>query len=289
MDGFINVLKPPGMSSHDVVGFVRKLLRIKKVGHAGTLDPGAAGVLPVAVGRATRFIEYLSAASKSYRAELLFGISTDSGDDTGRITEQQDDFLLPDDQMITEALKHFTGTIFQVPPAYSAIKIQGQKACDLARKNIKVTIPQRQVTISRFDMIARRKDTLLLDIDCSKGTYIRTLCTDLGKYLTLPATMSFLVRTRVGDFLLAEAYTLEELTTVGAAAVLPPDQYMSHLPAYTLQPNRAMAFKNGLETHDTAFQGTAGLLRVYAQGKFMGIGRYDAAQQNVFPEKVFLN
>ena len=173
-DGFINFLKPPGMTSHDAVGYVRRIMNVKRVGHAGTLDPGAAGVLPVAVGRAARLIEYLDEVSKSYRAELLFGIETDSGDDLGEVVERSD-APMPDDEAIQKAVLSQTGTIDQIPPVYSAVKINGRRACDLARRHLSVEIPSRQVTIYRLDVLAKRDRGLLLDIDCSKGTYIRSI------------------------------------------------------------------------------------------------------------------
>ena len=287
-EGFLNILKPPGMSSHDVISVARRVLSIKKIGHAGTLDPGAAGVLPVAVGRAARLVEYLSDADKSYRAELTLGIATDSGDDTGNIIASQEDFTLPSPQELDAVLQQFTGEILQVPPAYSAIKIHGQRACDLARQNIAVEIPERRVQIYRLELLAQRGNTLLLDVDCSKGTYIRTLCADLGRALGIPATMSFLVRTRVGDFSLASSCTLEELAAQGPAALLPAEDFLSNLPAYTMADHRVKAFLNGLGTNDWNFSGTEDqLLRVYGDGRFLGIGRFDAAEQSIIPEKVF--
>ena len=224
--GFLNVLKPPGMSSHDIVGFVRHQLGIKKVGHAGTLDPGAAGVLPVAVGRATRLIEYLEHADKSYRAELVLGIATDSGDTSGTVLEQLDvsSFSMPSRETVEAALEKFRGEITQVPPAHSAIKIGGRRAYELVREGKTVEIPERHITIHALDLVSydAEKRRLLLDVTCSRGTYIRTLCIDIGRALGLPAVMTFLVRTRVGDFSLAEAMTLEELAEAGEAALLAP-------------------------------------------------------------------
>ena len=220
-EGFLNILKPPGMSSHDVISVARRVLGIKKIGHAGTLDPGAAGVLPVAVGRAARLVEYLSDADKSYRAELTLGMATDSGDDMGQVIERCADFALPTAEQLETVLQSFVGEIVQVPPAYSAIKINGQRACDLARQNIAVEIPERRIRIHRIELLAQRENVLLLDVDCSKGTYIRTLCADIGTKLGIPATMSFLVRTRVGDFSLADACTLEELAARGYSAQQP--------------------------------------------------------------------
>ena len=287
-EGFLNVLKPPGMSSYDVISVARRILGIKKIGHAGTLDPGAAGVLPVAVGRAARLVEYLSDADKSYRAELTLGVATDTGDDTGNVIAKAESFAMPSASNLAAVLQQYTGEIIQVPPVYSAIKVNGQRACDLARKHISVAIPERRVHIYRLELLAQRAHTLLLDVDCSKGTYIRTLCVDLGHAMGIPATMSFLVRTRVGDFSLAEACTLEELSARGPAALLPAEDFLSHLTAYTMADHRIQPFLNGLSTQDMAFIGSeAQLLRVYGKGRFLGIGRFVVASRSIVPEKVF--
>ena len=287
--GFLNILKPPGMSSHDVIGFVRRVLHIKRVGHAGTLDPAAAGVLPVAVGQAARLIEYLELADKTYRAEVRFGIATDSGDDTGKILQSKPDFTMPSVEEIQAVLKQFTGRITQIPPAHSAIKIHGQRACDLLRQGQKVEIPSREITIHRLELLERRTDTLLIDTDCSKGTYIRSLCADIGEALGIPATMAFLVRRRVGDFQLENALTLEELQAQGAAALLDPSEFLSHLESYALNPLREKAFRNGLGTGERENIPQSDVLRVYADGVFLGIGRYDRENQEIIPVKVLGN
>lgn len=284
--GFLNVLKPPGMTSHDVIGFVRRVLHVKRVGHAGTLDPAAAGVLPVAVGASTRLIEYLELADKTYRAEVKLGLATDSGDDTGEIIESLPEFTLPDAETIEAALARFRGRITQVPPAHSAIKIGGRRACDLLREGKKVDMPSREVTIHRLELLACRKDTLLIDTDCSKGTYIRSLCADLGAALGIPATMSFLVRRRVGDFQLEEALTLEEFRQKGASALLDPSAFLSHLERYDLNPLREKAFCNGLATGERQRIPQNDVLKVYASGKFLGIGRFDRSKMEVAPVKV---
>lgn len=291
MDGFINLLKPPGMTSHDAVGYVRRQLHEKKVGHAGTLDPGAAGVLPIAVGKATRLIEYLDAVDKSYRAEMTFGFATDSGDDSGKVIESVAEFTMPDRQRILEAFQAFTGTITQVPPAHSAIKINGRRACDLLREGHTVEIPSRQVEIHQLDLLDVQSERILFDVVCSKGTYIRSLCTDLGNWLGIPATMSFLVRSSVGDFHLADAVSLEELAEQGEKALLPLDGYLNHLPLYELAENRVNAFCNGLLTHDRKFEADYRpqeniTLRVYSQGRFLGVGRFDVNQGGILPDKV---
>lgn len=294
--GFLNVLKPPGMSSHDIVGFVRHTFGIRKVGHAGTLDPGAAGVLPVAVGRATRLIEYLEHADKSYRAELVLGIATDSGDTSGTVLEQLDvsSFAMPGRETVEAALEKFRGEITQVPPAHSAIKIGGRRAYELVREGKTVEIPERHVTIHALDLARyeAEKRRLLLDVTCSRGTYIRTLCIDIGRALGLPAVMTFLVRTRVGDFSLAEAMTLEELAEAGEKALLAPEDMLSGLQRYDLPAGRENAFCNGLSTHDFHLAGEeavyedGAIVRVYGADAFLGIGRIDGAAATVTPEKV---
>ncbi len=251
VSGFLNILKPPGMSSHDVVGYVRRVLHTKKVGHAGTLDPAAAGVLPVAVGTATRLIEYLEITDKTYRAEIKLGIATDSGDDTGKILTCQSDWSDFDMSTLEKVLQKFTGKIQQTPPTHSAIKINGQKACDLLRAGKEVDVPSREVTIYRLDLLAHSHDMLLIDCDCSKGTYIRSLCQDIGEALGVSATMAFLLRRRVGDFTAEAALTLEELAEAGANALLPADKYLSSMQRFDLNPKREKAFCNGLSIQQT--------------------------------------
>lgn len=293
MDGFINFLKPPGMTSHDAVGYVRRQLGEKKVGHAGTLDPGAAGVLPVAVGRATRLIEYLDSVEKAYRAELVFGFATDSGDDSGKVVERADFFAMPERERLLEAFAAFTGTITQVPPAHSAIKINGRRACDLLREGHQVEIPSRQVQIHALKLLQAGKHHIAFDVVCSKGTYIRSLCTDLGAYLGIPATMSFLVRRAVGSFALGDAVTAEQLAELKEASLLPMDVYLGHLPRYDLRPDRLKAFSNGLLTHDRQFQmqhqpeGDV-ILRVYCNEEFIGIGHFDVEKSAILPDKVIV-
>ncbi len=286
VSGFLNILKPPGMSSHDVVGYVRRVLHTKKVGHAGTLDPAAAGVLPVAVGTATRLIEYLELADKTYRAEIKLGIATDSGDDTGKILTSQAGW--PDFGVSTlqEVLAKFTGKIRQTPPAHSAIKINGQKACDLLRAGKVVEVPSREVTIYRLDLLAYNHDMLLIDCDCSKGTYIRSLCQDIGEALGVPATMAFLLRRRVGEFTAESALALEELAAAGANALLPADKYLSNMQRFDLNPKREKAFCNGLSSTVRNFTAQTENLRVYADGHFIGIGRYAQDSEELLPVKV---
>ena len=287
MDGFINVLKPTGMSSHDVVDVVRRIFHQKRVGHAGTLDPAAAGILPIALGRAARLVEYLEGADKSYRAEIAFGYATDTGDVYGTVTERAEHPVLPAEEEIEAVLARFRGCITQRPPAYSAIKVGGKRAADLVRQGRAVDIPMRKVTIHRLELlhIDAVRQRIRIDVDCSKGTYIRSLCADIGAGLHLPATMRFLLRSRVGAFTLADAYTPEELAEAGEDAVCAADRALP-LPCYELAQQRVKAFYSGLSTTERRPL-AAGLYRVYADGVFLGIGRYDANAQEMCPEKAF--
>lgn len=270
-DGFINLNKPSGMTSHDAVNHVRRIFSLRKVGHAGTLDPAACGVLPIAIGRATKFIEYLADRDKSYRAEILFGLATDSGDLDGSIIARAENFVMPTRDALDAVLKTFVGEIEQTPPKFSAIKINGRKAYDLARKDVDFEMPRRTVKIFRLEVVALGEDTATLEIDCGKGTYIRSLAVDLGERLNLPATLKSLVRLKVGDFDLNDALTFDDVKTFGANCLLPIDACLKHLPAFDLPEHRVRAFMNGLPTTVRADDATA--LRICAGGKFLGIGR----------------
>ena len=288
MDGFINVLKPTGLSSHDVVDIVRRIFKQKRVGHAGTLDPAAAGILPIALGRAARLVEYMEGADKSYRAEIAFGYATDTGDVYGEVIESVENPVQPSEEELRSVLGRFVGVITQTPPAYSAIKVGGQRAYDLARQGAAVEIPTRTVRIDRLDLVHADAvhARILVDVNCAKGTYIRSLCTDIGAALGLPATMRFLLRTRVGGFMLADSYTLEELAEVRETALCAPDTALD-LPVYELTPQRVKAFYSGLSTSERRMELAEGCYRVYAEGVFLGIGRYDAAEQEMYPAKAF--
>ena len=267
MDGFVNLRKPAGMTSHDAVNRVRKIFMTRKVGHAGTLDPAASGVLPVAVNRATKFLEYLSARDKTYRAEILFGTATDSGDLDGEVIARVENFSLNVDD-IKSALKLFVGEIEQTPPKFSAIKIHGRKAYDLARKNLEFDMPRRRVKIFRLELVDATNTTATIDADCSAGTYIRSLAVDIGARLNLPATLKNLIRVRVGDFKLADSVTFDELNE---SCLLPIETCLKHLPTFDLPERRIRAFMNGLPT--TVNLPDENCLRVVANGKFLGVGR----------------
>ena len=268
IDGFLNLNKPAGMTSHDAVNIVRKIFSTRKVGHAGTLDPAAQGVLPVAIGRATKFIEFLADSDKSYRAEILFGIATDSGDLDGEIIARIDD--------LRAVAGSFVGEIEQRPPKFSAIKIHGRKAYDLARKNLDFDLPRRRVKIFRVEFVALNETVATFDVDCGKGTYIRSLAVDLGAKLNLPATLKSLVRLRVGDFTLRDALPIDDAKKIGANCLLPIEFCLRHLPRFDLPEHRIRAFLNGLPT--TLHAADAQALRIFAGGKFLGVGRIERGE-----------
>lgn len=247
VNGILNILKPPGMTSHDVVSFVRKTLHIKKVGHAGTLDPGAAGVLPIFVGDATRVIEYNASADKTYRVHMKFGIQTDSGDDSGKVITSSP-ITSFDDSFLENALLAHTGLIEQVPPMYSAIKVNGQKLCDLARKGVEVERKSRLIRVNSIKLIKRYYDTLHLEVNCSKGTYIRTLIEDIALHLNNHATMTFLLRTKVGQFDINDAITLEDFSSNPTAFLLPMNRAIEHLPKINVVYNQAIRITQGVAT-----------------------------------------
>jgi tRNA pseudouridine55 synthase len=285
--GIINVLKPPGMTSHDVVSFVRRAFGLKKVGHAGTLDPAAAGVLPVFLGSATRLIEYTTDCDKEYRVELTFGYATDTGDDTGEIIAKSPDFDLQPD-IVNKVIKSFRGKIKQLPPMHSAIKIDGKKLYEYARQGLEIERQPRDVEIYDITILKMEKNLVLFDVNCSKGTYIRSLCTDIGNKLGIPAVMSFLVRTRVGSFTLSQARTLEEITALGDMILMPPEHAITQLPKVQLTVVESDSFVHG-QNISLAPQSPLGTFRVYdAEDHFIGIGVRAAGTQRLQPAKVLI-
>src|SRR5213080_1069477 len=223
MDGILNINKATGMTSHDVVAKVRKILRQKRVGHTGTLDPAASGVLPICIGQGTRVAEYLSEGGKAYQAEIIFGVVTDTYDTEGTVirTAPVAELTLP---QIEAALSHFLGPQIQLPPRYSAIKIQGQPAYKRARAGEEVALEPRPITITTLTVLAWNSPRLTLAIECSKGTYIRSLAYDLGEQLGCGAHLAALIRTRSGPFLLSESITLDQLSEAAASGTI--DKYL---------------------------------------------------------------
>ena len=269
--GIINVLKPCGMTSHDVISFMRRVLNTKKIGHSGTLDPDAAGVLPVFAGTATRLLEYALEDGKSYRAEITFGVKTDTGDDSGVVVQKS---ALPtcSAEEFAAALKEFTGVQKQLPPMYSALKLNGQPLYKLARKGIEVEREAREIFISRLELISFNPQKAVLDVECSKGTYIRTLLEDICARLGVCGTMSFLLRTSAGGFKIENAVTLQELEAEPLRYLLPEETAVMHLTEAVLTERQAWRITQGVAT---SMAGMADdLYRLKGQnGEFYGIGK----------------
>ncbi len=280
--GILNVLKPCGMTSHDVIAFLRRTLKTKKIGHGGTLDPDAAGVLPVFVGTATRLLEYVVEGKKNYRAELRLGFKTDTGDDSGKVIATAPVKQLGAEEIL-KSFQKFIGTQQQIPPMYSAIKIDGKKLYQMARQGIEIEREARTITVYALELVGRTETTLTLDIICSKGTYIRTLLEDLAAELGMCGTMSFLLRKQVGCFYLAEAKTLEEIATEPQAYLLPVESVVQNFPEIVLTDKQALRITQGVKT---TVRGTCdGKYRLKTvAGEFLGIG--SATTEIVRAEKI---
>lgn len=280
MKGVINVLKPPGMTSHDGVNFMRRLLQIKKIGHSGTLDPAAAGVLPIFVGKATKAIEFFMDDDKEYIAEMRLGVTTDTGDLEGNVKDIRPIKVTEFD--LKEALRQFTGEISQVPPMYSAVRYKGRKLYELAREGIVVERKPRRVKIYSLDLIDYSCESAILKVTCSKGTYIRTLCEDIGKVLGCGACLSCLIRTSSGAFNIENSFTLEEIEQAKLygrlnEVILPVDEFLQKIPKVNLIAENAGFFTKGKKIQgDFKFLNDAELhlVRVYNHNKeFLGIAK----------------
>lgn len=235
MDGILPLWKPKGMTSHDCVFKIRKLLRTKKVGHTGTLDPDAEGVLPVCVGKATKIVQFLTNTRKTYIAEVTIGTATDTEDAGGKIISRKIVSAPPSEKEIVQVLQMFTGDITQIPPMYSAVKVNGKKLYEYARANEAVKRPERKITIYDINLLGKlADDRFAIEVICSKGTYIRTLCVDIGARLGYPAHMSNLIRTESGPFSKADTVTFQEIenavaTDEASKFLQPIHKGLSHL------------------------------------------------------------
>lgn len=245
MFGFLNVYKPVGMTSHDVVSILRRILKIKQIGHTGTLDPFAEGVLPICIGKATKLIEYLH-EDKGYIAEIQFGKSTDTYDIEGKTTFESD-FKVSKTQ-IQEIIKDFIGNIKQIPPIYSAKKVNGKKLYEYARNNEKIEIEPRDVRIDKIELLSfdYEKQTGKIEIECSRGTYIRSIANDIGNKLNCGAYLTKLIRTKSGKFTLNNAIHLSELNnpTIIASKLINPIEILQ-AKQYELNDSELNKVKNG--------------------------------------------
>lgn len=252
--GVLIVNKSEGMTSHDVVNRIRRLYNTKRVGHTGTLDPMATGVLVVLVGRAAKAAEYLTADTKAYRATLRLGITTDTEDVTGRILTESDS--LPSREKVDEVVQSFIGDIMQTPPMYSALKVGGRKLYELAREGVEIEREARPITIHSLTSLPTERDSdYMLDISCSSGTYIRTLCADIGAKLGCGGVMATLCRTRAGEFDLSNSRTLEELEAMSEderlSLLLPTVSLFSSLPEVRLPSFYEKLSRSGCEIYQS--------------------------------------
>jgi tRNA pseudouridine55 synthase len=292
LHGVLVIDKPAGWTSHDVVARIRRLVGEKKVGHSGTLDPMATGVLPVGVGDATRMIEYLAEAGKRYIAEITFGVETDTLDAEGVVTAFSDASQVTE-AVVREILKQFVGRFDQIPPMHAAIKIGGVKLYELARKGIEIERAGRPVEVYELDLLDWDAPVARVAISCSKGFYVRSLARDLGAALGTGAHLSDLVRVSTGPFSLEEAWTLGELSQLDrddfseqwASIALHPDTMMSDAGAIVLDTESRRRWINGMGIVDSAV--TDEIVSVYADtGEWLGAGRGEPGERRWMPAKV---
>jgi tRNA pseudouridine55 synthase len=300
LDGILNISKPKGITSFKVVARVKRLTGEKRAGHAGTLDPEATGALPVCLGQGTRIIEYFMATTKTYRARIEFGTATDTGDSTGRITRRGDVSGLNRRQVVA-ALDNFRGTIEQTPPMYSAVKYHGQPLYKLARAGITVARKSRTAVIHRLELLSWRRPVANIEVECGKGTYIRTLADDLGEYLGCCAHLKNLVRTRYGCFNIEDAISIPHLEAAIRCGywqqfLHPIDIVMKDFPAIVFDEAAEEAFKTGMPVNPVENDASITdpsprqpYCRAYSSdGRFLGILRQSKSRGVWKPKKVFV-
>ncbi|NEO94299.1 MAG: tRNA pseudouridine(55) synthase TruB [Moorea sp. SIO3G5] len=302
MQGFLNLNKPTGWTSHDCVAKVRRLLRLKRVGHGGTLDPAATGVLPIALGKATRLLQYMQ-QDKAYKATVRLGVRTTTDDLEGEVIATQSAAGLTL-ELVKGFLKQFEGTIQQVPPMYSAIHIKGKRLYDLARAGEVVEVPERTVEVEKIEVLEWRGGEfpeIDLAIACGPGTYIRSIARDLGDALETGGVLAALTRTRSSGFDLVDSLTLEELTQQLEQSLfqpVSPSVALGHLASVTLSPDQARRWCLGqrISWDDTlaeisTFETSTNPMQVYHEdGSFLGIGKVISSSSGVLlaPQMVFV-
>lgn len=275
MDGILIIDKPADFTSFDVVAKMRGILRTKKIGHAGTLDPMATGVLPLLIGCATKAMDILPDQSKRYTARMRLGISTDTQDITGKILRERPVEATFKD--VQEASRLFVGDIMQLPPMYSAVQVNGRRLYDLARAGIEIERKARPATIRNIELKQVDLHEYELDVLCEKGTYIRTICHDIGEKLGCGAAMTYLRRTAASGFTLKNAITIAEAQILKDSGeitqkLLPVANLFSSLPKISLEPYRKTLFLNGVKI---TLESTAGMFSVYGEEEFLGIANTD--------------
>ncbi|MVO99111.1 tRNA pseudouridine(55) synthase TruB [Paenibacillus lutrae] len=309
LEGILPILKPKGMTSHDVVAKARRHLGIKRIGHTGTLDPEVTGVLPLCIGRATRMVEYIQDLPKEYVATMVFGLATDTEDMSGTVLEERDHVALEKDRVL-QVIDSFRGEISQVPPMYSAVKVDGKRLYELARAGVEVERKAREVTIYEIEImeldLEKRHPEIRFRVLCSKGTYIRTLCVDIGKALGVPAVMKELIRSSSGKIGLQACVKLEDLPRLREENqldrhIIAADQAVDHLPAVTLNEQFAVFALQGRKVRifeaplvsrgdqglDTPAE-DGGLYRIYGPSNlFIGLFQWNYDERLLVPVKVF--
>ena len=273
MNGIVIIDKPQGWTSQDVTARLRRVFNTKRIGHGGTLDPMATGVLPVFVGRATRGVEFFEHAEKAYETVLRLGITTDTEDITGTVLTQADVSLTQ--ARLEQVLQQFRGEIMQVPPMYSALKVNGQKLCDLARKGKEVERKPRPITIHELILLGMEDDGIRLRVRCSKGTYIRTLCKDIGQALGCGGCMAELRRVAAGEYTAQEAVPLQELleTENPEQYLRPVDSMFRNYPQVTLSEKQETRCRNG---NSFSVQMADGTYRAYSrEGEFLMLAKVE--------------
>lgn len=295
--GIINIYKEKGYTSFDVVAKMRGILKEKKIGHTGTLDPDAEGVLPVCIGKATKLCDLLTDKDKEYETVLLLGKTTDTQDITGQVLSETEAAVTEDE--VRSVVMSFVGGYDQLPPMYSALKVNGQKLCDLARKGMEVERKPRHVELFSIEILKITLPRVRMRVHCSKGTYIRTLCRDIGERLSCGGCMESLLRTRVERFELKDAVRLGELERLASegmveSVLLPVDRMFSELPARTVLSAFRKLSDNGnalRESHLCASPdaGRTERVRIYDDsGRFVGIYEFRKDQKLYKPIKIFL-
>ncbi len=296
MNGIINVYKEKNFTSHDVVAKLRGILKIKKIGHTGTLDPDAVGVLPICINRATKVCDMLTDKDKIYETVMLLGITTDTQDISGEILKQSD--VNVDEKQIEATVKGFVGKYMQIPPMYSALKVNGKKLYELAREGIEIERKAREVNIFSIDILKIDLPRVSLRVHCSKGTYIRTLCHDIGEILGTGACMEELTRTKVSIFDIKDAYKLSQIEEIFKAGninsiIMNTDELFMEYEKLEILEEFNKIIYNGNKFDEKCLVSkkdsyTDGLYRVYdSQGNFVGIYRYIVKFKEFKPEKLF--
>ena len=271
MNGIVIVDKPEGWTSQDVTARLRRVFNTRRIGHGGTLDPMATGVLPVFVGRATRGVEFFEHAEKTYETVLRLGITTDTEDISGTVLTEQDAFVAG--EQLEEVLQRFRGDIMQVPPMYSALKVNGQKLYDLARKGREVERQPRPITIHELTLLGMEADGIHLRVRCSKGTYIRTLCKDIGQALGCGGCMAALRRVSAGEYTIEESVPLQRLleTETPDDFLRPVDSMFRNFPAVELTEKQEARCRNG---NSFTLNITDGTYRAYSKsGEFLALSK----------------